>query len=183
MVSDVGALDLPGEDRAGLHRLAVDVHDAGAALRGVAADMGAGEPQVLAQELHQQGARIDVTGDGFAVHRQCDGGHGFLLEIRPKASFFAPTGGADGGSGQNRVDFAPRRGLEQVNSEPAGARPVKGIGDRDESSAAMADASSPDCATAAANLAKKSSAIFLAALLIRRWPSWASLPPICASTS
>jgi hypothetical protein len=25
--------------------------------------------------LHQKGARIDVTGDGFAVHRQCDGGH------------------------------------------------------------------------------------------------------------
>ncbi len=32
--------------------------------------MGAGQPQILAQELHQQGARIDVTGDGFAVHRQ-----------------------------------------------------------------------------------------------------------------
>src|SRR5262245_8352250 len=35
------------------------------------------------------------------------------------ASFFAPKGSADGGSGQNRADFAPRRGLEQVNSEPA----------------------------------------------------------------
>ena len=62
--------------RAGLHRLAVDMHHAGAALRGVAAHMGAGEPQVLAQELHQQGARIDVTGDGLAVHRHRDGGHG-----------------------------------------------------------------------------------------------------------
>jgi hypothetical protein len=39
------------------------------------------------------------------------------------------------------------------------------------------------CVTAAANLTKKSSAVFFAALLIRRWPSWASLPPICASTS
>ena len=29
---------------AGFHRLAVEMHDAGAALRGVAADMGAGEP-------------------------------------------------------------------------------------------------------------------------------------------
>jgi len=37
-------------------------------------------------------------------------------------------------------------------------------------------------ATAVANFAKKSSAIFLAAPAIRRWPSWASLPPICAST-
>src|SRR6267154_1431709 len=36
--------------------------------------------------------------------------------------------------------------------------------------------------TALAKLAKNSSASFLAAPLIRRWPSWASLPPICAST-
>jgi hypothetical protein len=28
----------------------------------------------------------------------------FLLEIRPKTSFFAPTGETGGGSGQNRVD-------------------------------------------------------------------------------
>jgi hypothetical protein len=42
----------------------------------------------------------------------------FLLENRPKASFFAPMGDAGGGSGQNRVDFAPKRELEQVNSEP-----------------------------------------------------------------
>jgi hypothetical protein len=41
----------------------------------------------------------------------------------------------------------------------------------------------PGCVTAAANLTKKSSAVFFAALLMRRWPSWASLPPICASTS
>ena len=36
--------------------------------------------------------------------------------------------------------------------------------------------------TALAKLAKNSSASFLAAPLIRRWPSWASLPPIWAST-
>jgi hypothetical protein len=35
--------------------------------------MGAGEPQVLAQELHQKSARIDITGDGLPVHRQCNG--------------------------------------------------------------------------------------------------------------
>ena len=64
-----------GEHRAGLHRAAVQMHDAGAALAGVAADMRAGEAQVLAQELHQQRARIDVGGDGLAVHRHADGGH------------------------------------------------------------------------------------------------------------
>src|SRR5258705_5548692 len=115
---DVGALELPNEYSAGFDRLAVNVDNAGTALRGVAAHMGAGEPQVLTQVLHQKGARIDVTGDGFAVHRQCDGGHGFLLEIRPKALFSAPTGRAGGRSGQNRVDFAPKCDLEQVNSEP-----------------------------------------------------------------
>ena len=75
MVSDVGAFALHGERGAGLHRLAVEMDDAGAALRGVAADMRAGEPQVLAQELDQERAGIDIGGDGFAVHRHRDGRH------------------------------------------------------------------------------------------------------------
>src|ERR1700688_2348406 len=45
----VGAFELQRQHGARLCSLAVDVHDAGAALRGVAADMGAGEPQVFAQ--------------------------------------------------------------------------------------------------------------------------------------
>ena len=53
--------------------------DAGAALARVAADMGAGQAQVLAQELHEQRARLDIAGDGLAVHRHADGGHVFLL--------------------------------------------------------------------------------------------------------
>ena len=69
-------LTLDREDRAGLHRLPVQVDHAGAALAGVAADMGAGEAQVLAQELHEQRARVDVGGDGLTVHRQGNGGHG-----------------------------------------------------------------------------------------------------------
>ena len=32
--------------------------------------MGSGEPQMLTQKLDQQGALIDIAGDGFAVHRQ-----------------------------------------------------------------------------------------------------------------
>jgi hypothetical protein len=60
----------PGRQRgAALHRLAVDMHDAGAALAGVAADMGAGQAEVFAQELNQQrdagpvvpGAMIIIT--------------------------------------------------------------------------------------------------------------------------
>ena len=63
---------------AGLHRLAVEMHDAGAALRGVAADMGAGQPQILAQKLHQQRAGIDIGIDGIAVHDQGNLGHSAL---------------------------------------------------------------------------------------------------------
>ena len=55
----------------------------------------------------------------------------------------------------------------------------------------MADASiwfdflnthAPEAAAAAANFSKNSSAIFFAAPLTSRWPIWASLPPIWAST-
>src|ERR1041384_918855 len=46
---------------AGLDRLAVDEHRAGAAARGVAPDVRAGEAQVGAQEVDQQHARLDVT--------------------------------------------------------------------------------------------------------------------------
>jgi hypothetical protein len=61
---DVGALALHREDRAGFDGLAVDVDDAGAALAGVAADMRAGEAQLLAQQLDQQGA---APGTALAV--------------------------------------------------------------------------------------------------------------------
>src|SRR5580700_1194912 len=44
-----GAFELQRQHGARFRRLAVDVDDAGAALRGVAADMGASEPQVFAQ--------------------------------------------------------------------------------------------------------------------------------------
>jgi hypothetical protein len=60
---------------AGLDGLAVEMHDAGAALRGIAADMGAGQPQILAQKLHQEGAGVDIGIDGITVHDQGNLGH------------------------------------------------------------------------------------------------------------
>src|SRR5947209_20423794 len=77
---DVRSFQLPNEDSARLHGLTIDVHHACAALGSIAADMCAGEPQVLAQELHQESARINITGDGLAVHRQCNGGHAYPPE-------------------------------------------------------------------------------------------------------
>src|SRR5438093_7645037 len=65
------ALALDGQERTGLHRQAVDVHGAGAALAGVAAHMGAGEPRELPDVVDEQEARLDVMGILQAVD-----GHG-----------------------------------------------------------------------------------------------------------
>src|SRR5262249_26867302 len=64
-----------------------------------------------------RGSTSPVTALPFTVSATAD--MAFLLEIRPKTSFFAPTGETGGGPGQNRVDFAPGHGLEQVDSEPS----------------------------------------------------------------
>ena len=57
---------------------------AGAALRGVAANVGAGEAQVVAEEVDEEGAGRDGRGARGAVDRQLDGdltrgGHLHLL--------------------------------------------------------------------------------------------------------
>ena len=52
-----------GQRGARLHRLAVDQDDAGAAVAGVAAPVGAGEAERLAQEVHEQQPGFDVAGD------------------------------------------------------------------------------------------------------------------------
>ena len=63
MVMIVGAVGLDREHGAGLDRLAVEVDGAGAAMAGLAADMRAGEVELLAQEMDQQGARLDQRFD------------------------------------------------------------------------------------------------------------------------
>ena len=55
------ALRLDGEHRAALDGLAVDEDRARAALAGVAADVCAGEPQVVAQVVHEQQARLNLV--------------------------------------------------------------------------------------------------------------------------
>ena len=72
---DRSALGLQRQHVAGLHRVAVHMHGAGAALRGVAADMRAGEAQCFAQEMNEQGTPLDLGRDGLAVHRHLNGGH------------------------------------------------------------------------------------------------------------
>ena len=81
--ADMGAVRLHGEHGARLHRLAIEVDRAGAAMAGVAADMGSGEVQLLAQEVDQQGTRLGQCVYGRAVHRQGD--LGFRHGIPPHA--------------------------------------------------------------------------------------------------
>src|SRR5581483_8516039 len=69
------AVGLAGQHGAGFHRPAVHVHDAGAALAGVAADMGPREVEVIAQKMDQQRAVLDLDSNGLAVHRQFDCRH------------------------------------------------------------------------------------------------------------
>src|SRR3989442_397426 len=79
-------IGLHGEHRARLHRATVEEHRAGAAVGGVAADVRAGHPEVLAEEMDKERARIDVDVVRRSVDRHVDleralpfarGGRGF----------------------------------------------------------------------------------------------------------
>ena len=87
---DRGAVRLQRQHGAGLHRYAVDMHDAGAALAGVAADMGAGQPQLLAQQFHQQRAALDLDRMLLAVHRQGHLRHRAIPPLSPCAGVWPP---------------------------------------------------------------------------------------------
>ena len=69
---DFGAVALHGKDEAAAHHLAVDQHRAGAADAVLAADMAAGQSQILAQEIDQRLARLDALAHVLAVDAQAD---------------------------------------------------------------------------------------------------------------
>ena len=65
--ADVRAVGLDGEHHAALDRLPVELHGAGAAVAGVAADVRAGQVEVVADEVHQQPPGRDLALVGRAV--------------------------------------------------------------------------------------------------------------------
>src|SRR4051812_34153476 len=69
---DLAAVGLHREHGAGFDRLAVQHHGAHAAVRRVAADVRAGEAEILADEMHEQEARFDFRLAHRAVHRDAD---------------------------------------------------------------------------------------------------------------
>jgi hypothetical protein len=79
----IAAVGLHGQHGAGLHRAAVQVDGAGAAVAGLAADMRAGETDLLAQEMDQQGARLHQSFDLAAVEGDGDLGLRHLLFSLP----------------------------------------------------------------------------------------------------
>jgi hypothetical protein len=103
----IGAFQLQRQHRARFHRLAVHQNDAGSALGGVAADMGTGEAEIFAQQLHQKRARIDVDSCGFAVHSQGNGCHKRLLGFPKNLCYCGRLAAVFRFQGRKRDDFRP----------------------------------------------------------------------------
>jgi hypothetical protein len=66
---------LSRERRARFDGAAVDMHDAGAALAGIAADMGPGQVEVVAQEMHKKRAVLAIHRNRVAVYCEFDRRH------------------------------------------------------------------------------------------------------------
>ena len=80
---DLASLGLEREVGAGVHGLAVEQHHAGPALRVVAALLGAGQPDLLANDVEEARAGLDLDRVRDAVDSECCGVfHGFLRRRR-----------------------------------------------------------------------------------------------------
>ena len=95
---DAAPVGLDREHRARLGALAVDVDRAGAAVARVAADVRAGQPEVVAQQVDEQEARLDVRLVDLAVDGDLDvlGGHRELLAAYAPARATARAERPDG---------------------------------------------------------------------------------------
>ena len=69
---DRGAVALHRKHEAAAHHGAVEQHRAGAAHALLAADMAAGQAEVIAQEIDQRLARLDALTHVLAIHAQTD---------------------------------------------------------------------------------------------------------------
>ena len=163
---NVCARGLDREHGAGFDRPAVDIDRAGAAMGGVAADMRAGEAEVLAQVVDEQRPRLDGGRHRLAVDRHADIGEGhvgpFQDVARAKARLERPRGHDAGHLGAIFGRAAAVRGGRSDRGR-GGGRPSEGRPDRARTRRTEA----------AASLA--SSAV--AATLVRPIAQVATLPP------
>src|SRR2546428_10999723 len=77
-----GAIRLHGEEQAAPHRLALEEHGAGATHAVLASHVGAGEVEVIAQEISEALAHLDTPFVLGAVDVQADGPDGFVNHER-----------------------------------------------------------------------------------------------------
>jgi hypothetical protein len=94
-----------GETQAGVNAHAVHQHRAGAAMAVVAALLGAGEMQVLAQSVEQRDARVEFDPSRLPVHREGDCHRVRLLRARGLGR--APGRRACGGRAGSRSGVRP----------------------------------------------------------------------------
>jgi hypothetical protein len=76
---DFAAVGLHRQYGTGLDRASVQQHGAGAAQRGLTADVGAGKPGDFAQEVHQQQTRLHGGALIYSIDADCD----VLLHMSP----------------------------------------------------------------------------------------------------
>src|SRR5262245_3148436 len=110
---DRSPVDLRGEERARFHRLPVEQDRARSAGRGVAADVGPGEPEGLPEEVHEERARLDVRLARDPVDGDRHVGHGSPF----------PTGGTSNRRPGPRARASPSEGNDYGSGQlPASAR-------------------------------------------------------------
>ena len=104
MVLTLAPVGLDGEHRARLGALAVDVDGARAAVARVAPDVGAGQPERVAEEVDEQEPRLDVGLVRLAVDGDGDvlGGHRRLLLRVREGALGGRAEGPDGHLGGHR---------------------------------------------------------------------------------
>src|SRR5262249_9186460 len=90
---DPAPVALTGRDQAGVHRLAVELDGAGAALALAAALLGAGQSQILAQHVEQALPRRDLNRARLAVDLECE-----LHDVPQRGRARAITSGEIGSS-------------------------------------------------------------------------------------
>ena len=129
------AVDRHREQQAGPHRLAVEQHRAGAADAVLAADVRAGQPQVVAQEVGQQPARrhagvarhavdgqpyvVQRVGVGHAVHAALPGSLGERPRGQHADQVAAVVGASRGCRPPGRPARAPARRPRPSRRPPA----------------------------------------------------------------
>jgi hypothetical protein len=93
--SDLGALRLNGQDRAGFDGASIQMHGTGAALSGIATHVGSGEMQLITDQLDQKGPGINVDLNGTPIHGERNGFGGMTQRGLLQAADFLGSNGRD----------------------------------------------------------------------------------------